>query len=107
MFFDDFLVDDVLFENVEFIFVDGMWLYGWFVDYFDLVGIVLICYGNVGNIVSWGDSLLILNWRYCLVVMIFDYWGYGNSEGMLSEVGILVDVWVVWVWLVIWMNVFE
>ena len=96
---DDFPMDNVPFENVEFTSVDGTRLHGWFADHPDPTGIALICHGNAGNIVSRGGSLMILNRRHRLAAMIFDYRGYGNSEGIPNEAGILADARAARAWL--------
>ncbi len=87
----DFPHEDVPFEEVRFASADGTKLHGWFADHPDPVGIALVCHGNAGNIASRGDSLMILNKRHRLAVMIFDYRGYGLSEGAPSEAGIYAD----------------
>ena len=104
---DDFPVDDVPFENVEFTSADGTRLHGWFADHPNPVGIALICHGNAGNIASRGNSLMILNRRHRLAAMIFDYRGYGNSEGTPSEAGILADARAARAWLAKRKNVSE
>lgn len=95
----DFPDDKVPFEGVEFISGDGTRLHGWFADHSDPVGVALICHGNAGNIVSRGDSLMILNRRHRLAVMVFDYRGYGKSAGTPSESGILSDARAARAWL--------
>lgn len=79
------------FEEVNFVSTDGTKLHGWFVDHPDAIGVALFCHGNAGNIVSRGESLLLLNERHRLAVMTFDYRGYGKSEGKPTETGILAD----------------
>ena len=95
----DFPAEEVPFENVEFRSADGTRLHGWFADHPDPVGIALFCHGNAGNILSRGDSLMTLNRRHRLAVMIFDYRGYGNSEGAPSEAGIFADARAARAWL--------
>lgn len=103
----DFPAENVPFENVEFTSDDGTRLHGWFADHPDPAGIALICHGNAGNIASRGDSLIILNQRHRLAAMIFDYRGYGNSEGSPNETGILADARAARAWLANRMNVQE
>lgn len=81
----------VPFQEVNFFSPDGTRLHGWFADHPDPVGIALFCHGNAGNIAGRSDSLMILNQRHRLAVMIFDYRGYGKSEGHPEEAGILAD----------------
>lgn len=96
---DDFPDESVPFENVEFSSADGTRLHGWFADHPEPLGIALICHGNAGNIVALGDSLSILNKRHRLAAMVFDYRGYGRSEGVPSEEGILADARAARTWL--------
>lgn len=96
---EDFPTDKVPFENVEFSSADGTQLHGWFADHSEPSGIALFCHGNAGNIASRGDSLMILNRRHRLAVMIFDYRGYGNSEGTPNETGVLADARAARAWL--------
>jgi len=96
---DDLPEDKIPFEDVEFTSADGTRLHGWFADHSDPVGVALVCHGNAGNIVSRGDSLMILNRRHRLAVMIFDYRGYGKSEGTPTESGILADARAARAWL--------
>ncbi len=95
----DFPIEDMPFENVEFTSADGTRLHGWFADHSDPTGIALFCHGNAGNIASRADSLTILNKRHGLAVMVFDYRGYGNSEGLPNEAGILADARAARAWL--------
>ena len=96
---EDFPNDQNPFEDVEFVSADGTRLHGWFADHDDPVGIALVCHGNAGNIATRGDSLMILNRRHRLAVMIFDYRGYGKSEGKPTEPGILSDARAARTWL--------
>lgn len=87
------------FENADFISADGTRLHGWFADHPDPVGVALVCHGNAGNIVSRGDSLMILNKRHRLAVLIFDYRGFGKSDGSPTETGIYADARAARAWL--------
>ena len=91
--------EKIPFEDVEFTSADGTRLHGWFADHPDPVGVALVCHGNSGNIVSRGDSLMILNRRHRLAVMIFDYRGFGKSEGKPDEAGVLADARAARAWL--------
>ncbi len=103
----DFPFDEVPLEDVVFASSDGTGLHGWFVDHPDPVAIALICHGNAGNIASRGESLMILNRRHRLAVMIFDYRGYGRSEGVPNEAGIVADARAARAWLADRKNVAE
>lgn len=49
--------------------------------------VFLICHGNAGNLSVRGKSLIEYRDRFNAAVMIFDYPGYGLSEGAPSERG--------------------
>ena len=89
--FPENLDAEIPFEEVEFRSADGTLIHGWFADHPDPAGVALFCHGNGGNIVDCGDSLMILNRRHHLAVMVFDYRGYGRSQGKPHESGILAD----------------
>ncbi len=59
---------------------------------------VLFCHGNGGNIMHRLDSINIL-YNLGLNCFIFDYRGYGNSEGKPSEQGTYLDVRAAYNWL--------
>jgi len=82
---------EIPFEEVEFESADNTKLHGWFADHDDPIAVALFCHGNAGNIVSRGNSLMILNQHHRLAVMAFDYRGYGKSEGEPTKEGILAD----------------
>jgi fermentation-respiration switch protein FrsA (DUF1100 family) len=58
-------------------------------------GTLLFFHGNAGNISHRLDSLLIFN-RLGLSTLIFDYRGYGQSGGEISEQGLYRDAEAVW-----------
>jgi hypothetical protein len=60
---------------------------------------VLFCHGNAGNISHRLDSIRLLH-SLGLQVLIFDYRGYGHSEGAASEKGSYRDADAAWRYLV-------
>ncbi len=87
----DALPPNLPFEDIWFEAEDGTQLHGWYLGHPEPRAVALFCHGNAGNIVSRGETLLLLNQRHGLAVMTFDYRGYGKSEGKPSERGILQD----------------
>ena len=77
---------DVFFETE-----DGVKLHGWYVPVEDARGTLLFCHGNAGNISGRVPLIQIFN-GLGLSVFIFDYRGYGRSEGKPSEEGTYRDV---------------
>ncbi len=83
------------YEPVEIITEDGIKLDAWYVPVREPRGTVLFFHGNAGNISHRLDSLKVFN-ELNLATLIFDYRGYGRSEGEVSEQGIYRDAEAVW-----------
>jgi len=83
------------FESVEFPTADGVTLHGWFIPAEGAVSTLLFCHGNAGNI-SHRLHLIELFHEMELSVFIFDYRGYGQSEGTTSESGTYKDAEGAW-----------
>lgn len=86
-------------EDVRFESSDGTRLHGWFIEHSNPRAVALFCHGNAGNIASRAPTLWMLNQRHQLSVMTFDYRGYGQSEGVPNEAGILRDARAARAWL--------
>lgn len=69
---------------------DGLRLNAWFIPAKDSKFTILFCHGNGGNISHRIDKIEILN-KLGLNVFIFDYRGYGKSNGRPSERGLYKD----------------
>jgi fermentation-respiration switch protein FrsA (DUF1100 family) len=78
------------FEDVRFMTQDGVRLHGWLVPANPSQGLMLFCHGNAGNVSHRVDNIRRLH-DIGLSVFIFDYRGYGQSEGTISEVGFYED----------------
>lgn len=89
----------LLFESVSFETGDGLKLKGWFIPKEDSRGVLLFCHGNAGNIGHRLDTILLFN-KLGLAVFIFDYRGYGESEGKPTETGTYEDSKAAWQYLV-------
>lgn len=74
---------------------DGVALHGWYLPAPAARGTLLFFHGNAGNISHRLDSLHIFH-RLGLNVLIFDYRGYGQSEGRPSEEGTQQDALAAW-----------
>ena len=83
------------YETVKLVTDDQVSLDGWFVPAVDQRGVVLFCHGNAGNISHRLDSIKLFH-RLGLSVLIFDYRGYGRSEGVPSEEGTYRDAEAAW-----------
>jgi fermentation-respiration switch protein FrsA (DUF1100 family) len=85
------------FEDVRFK-ADGIVLHGWFIPATDDAPVVLYCHGNAGNISHRLERLELLH-RLGLSVLLFDYRGYGQSEGTPTEQGTYYDASGAWAYL--------
>lgn len=78
------------FEDAVFEAADGTKLHGWFFPLQGNAPVILFSHGNAGNISHRLENIkLLLNQG--LQVFIYDYRGYGRSEGRPSENGIYQD----------------
>jgi len=78
------------FEEVRLAAEDNVRLHGWYVPGRRPVTL-LWCHGNAGNISHRLENLRLIHDRLGVGVLIFDYRGYGESEGVPSEVGTYRD----------------
>ncbi|MBN1527239.1 MAG: alpha/beta hydrolase [Candidatus Omnitrophica bacterium] len=69
---------------------DGKRLHGWFIPNGKAAFTVVFCHGNAGNISHRIEKLSMLR-DLGLSVFIFDYRGYGKSEGVPDEAGLYKD----------------
>ncbi|MCW8853206.1 MAG: alpha/beta hydrolase [Gammaproteobacteria bacterium] len=83
------------FDDVEFFTEDRIKLHGWFIPHDQARGTLLFFHGNAGNISHRLDSIEIFH-RLNLNVFIFDYRGYGQSEGRTTEQGTYRDAEAAW-----------
>jgi len=78
------------FKELRFATQDEIGLHGWMVPAKSADALLLFCHGNAGNISHRLDNISRLN-RIGISVIIFDYRGYGHSEGRISEKGLYLD----------------
>lgn len=78
-------------EEVTFQAEDGVKLHGRFFAHPQPRAAVLYCHGNAGSVETWSTVARQMRDRYQVSVFLFDYRGYGKSEGSPSEEGILYD----------------
>lgn len=74
---------------------DGLDISAWLIPADNARGFVLFCHGNAGNISHRLDSIRIFH-GLGLGVLIFDYRGYGGSQGSPDEEGTYVDAEAAW-----------
>jgi len=81
----------VRFEDVFFTTQDGLRLHGWFIPHQDARATLVWFHGNAGNISDRLLNIKLLHDRINTNIFIFDYRGYGRSEGTASEKGTYLD----------------
>ena len=83
-------VIDLPWEDVYFKAKDGVTLNAWFVKKSNASSTLIFAHGNAGNI---SDRLFKIKFFHDLGlnVFIFDYRGYGKSDGKPSEAGVYLD----------------
>ena len=86
-------------EDVRFISDDGVGLHGWYFSSKESNATLLWFHGNAGNITHRLENIEILK-PLNLDIFIFDYRGYGRSEGEPDEEGIYLDSQAAYNWLV-------
>lgn len=79
------------FEDVWFESGDGTKLHGWLLEHDEPRAHLLFMHGNAGNLTHRAHVVQRLRTALRATVMIFDYRGYGQSEGLPDEAGILAD----------------
>lgn len=84
-------VAGLVYEAVRFPAADGVSLHGWLLPGKAGKPLLLFAHGNAGNISHRIDNLAHFQ-RLGLTVFIFDYRGYGLSEGQISEQGSYNDI---------------
>jgi fermentation-respiration switch protein FrsA (DUF1100 family) len=86
-------------EDAWFQAADGIRVHGWYLPKQNARAAVLFCHGNGGNLTHRVDTLAMLHRRVGVSVLIFDYRGYGRSEGHPDEAGVLADARAARAWL--------
>ena len=74
---------------------DGVRLHGWYIPHHGSQQTLLFFHGNAGNISHRGASVEIFH-RLGLNIFIFDYRGYGKSQGKPDEEGLYKDARAAW-----------
>jgi len=87
------------FVDVHFSSADGTKLHGWFVERPHSERAILYCHGNGENVGMNAEVVAELSEQLDASVFIFDYRGYGHSEGKPSEAGCVADALAAQRWL--------
>jgi uncharacterized protein len=82
---------DFKYEDIHFTSADGTKLHGWFVPHANPTRAVLYCHGNAEDVANVGNLAAYLSQSLQASVFVFDYRGYGHSQGRPNEVGCIAD----------------
>jgi hypothetical protein len=83
--------EGLAFEDVWFDSDDGTRIHGWYCPCERPRAVLLYAHGNAGNVSHRAPLLARLQQQLRVSVLIFDYRGYGRSEGIATVEGILRD----------------
>jgi uncharacterized protein len=87
----DWKPEGLNFEDVWFRAEDGTRLHGWYCPYDKPRAVLLFAHGNAGNLSQRSGLMLYFQQQLRVTALIFDYRGYGRSEGVPTVEGILQD----------------
>lgn len=87
----------LVYEAVDVTTADGVKLSAWYFPAATPRRALLYCHGNAGNIRDWTPAMPPLLEMGCSV-LLFDYRGYGRSQGQPSEDGLYLDGEAAWAW---------
>lgn len=82
---------DLRYQDVFFAATDGTKLHGWYCHADNPRAVVLAAHGNAGHVASRAPWLRYLQTRAKVSVFMFDYRGYGRSEGTPTVEGAIQD----------------
>jgi fermentation-respiration switch protein FrsA (DUF1100 family) len=87
-------------EDVWLKAADGNRIHAWWLERYGSQSAIIFCHGNAGNLSYWRPIMVALVNRLGQSVLIFDYPGYGRSEGKPSEPGCYAAADAAYDWLV-------
>ncbi|MGH7455898.1 MAG: alpha/beta hydrolase, partial [bacterium] len=86
-------------KDVWFAAADGVKLHGWLMPHTQPQVALLMCHGNAGNVSDRYEWLEMLHEQVPANLFIFDYRGFGRSEGTPTEEGCYLDAVAAFNWL--------
>jgi len=87
-------------EDVWLVAEDGVRIHGWYLPVPEARWVTLVSHGNGGNISHRLDRALLMQRHVRSSVFLYDYRGYGASEGSPDEAGTYRDARAAYRWLV-------
>jgi uncharacterized protein len=90
---------DLPHKDIDFESADGTRLHGWLSEHPAPRAVLMYCHGNAECVGYLGPFMKQLRDEQRLTVFVFDYRGYGRSEGSPYETGVLADGHAAQIWL--------
>lgn len=87
----DWEPDGIEFEDVYFKSADGTRLHGWFCPHPQAKALLIYAHGNAGHLAHRAPLVPRLQTQIPAHIFMFDYRGYGRSEGTATVAGALAD----------------
>lgn len=87
---------DLTVQDVWMTSTNGTRIHGWWILHPQATKTLLFCHGNAGNLSHRIGMIREWHRRFHMNVMIFDYQGYGRSEGSPTEQGTYDDARAAW-----------
>lgn len=82
---------ETVFEDCWFETVDGLRIHGWYLKHEEPQAVILYAHGNAGNVTHRAVVAAYLHNRFKASILLFDYRGYGRSEGTPTVEGLVRD----------------
>ena len=86
-------------EDADFSADDGVQLHGWYCPVEEPKAVVLVSHGNAGHIAYRADEIKLWQRQLGVTVFMYDYRGFGRSEGRPNEAGVYADARAAYRWL--------
>lgn len=77
--------------DVGFASADGTRLHGWLAEREGAEHAIVYFHGNGNQVADLGEQILWMSRRLGATILVFDYRGYGKSEGKPHEAGVVAD----------------
>ncbi|WP_233200151.1 alpha/beta hydrolase [Blastopirellula marina] len=87
----DWKPNNLRFQDVFFTAKDGTKLHGWYCPADNPRAVMLVAHGNAGHVAARAEWIRFLQTELSVSVFMFDYRGYGRSEGKPTIRGVLQD----------------
>lgn len=95
----DWQADSYRADDAWMVSSDGTRIHGWYFSADNAKRTILMCHGNGENVADVAPEAEYWRDRFGAAVLVFDYRGYGKSDGSPCEAGVLADAEAAQTWL--------